>query len=58
MIKMHNTPPWVDSIKMNFDYIARHLLPPVSEDDNDKIMAVVNGEWSAVTLDEWTGGDY
>lgn len=25
MIKMHNTPPWVDSIRMNFDYIAKHI---------------------------------
>lgn len=25
MIKMHNTPPWVDSVRMNFDYILNHI---------------------------------
>lgn len=50
MIKMHNTPPWVDSIRQNFDYIADHIMPAVSADDNGKVMAVVNGEWEATDI--------
>lgn len=44
---MHNTPPWVDSIRANFDYIAKKLLPSSSADDNGKVLTVVDGEWAA-----------
>lgn len=44
---MHNTPPWVDSIRANFDYIAKKLLPSSSAADNGKVLTVVDGEWAA-----------
>ena len=44
---MHNTPPWVDSIRANFDFIAKKLLPSSSADDNGKVLTVVDGEWAA-----------
>lgn len=42
MIKMHNTPPWVDSIRMNFDYIAKHLTKtaPAVTDDGSVVLTL------------------
>lgn len=31
MIKMHNTPPWVDSVRANFDLIAKYLFTEEAE---------------------------
>lgn len=33
-------------------------LPPVTTDDNGKILGVVNGHWAGVTLETWSGGSY
>lgn len=46
MIHMINTPPWVDSIRRNFDFIAKHLLPRVNAEDDGKILSVVDGKWT------------
>lgn len=56
MIFMHNTPPWVDSIRANFDYIAKKLLPASSADDNGKVLTVVDGEWAAAPASGGGGG--
>ena len=33
-------------------------LPAVTSTDNGKILSVVNGSWSAVTMQQWQGGSY
>lgn len=35
-----------------------HGLPDVTEDDNGKILMVVDGEWETVAMGVWQGGDY
>lgn len=34
------------------------ILPDVTSADNGKFLCVVNGEWAAVTMQEWQGGSY
>ena len=34
------------------------ILPDVTSADNGKFLCVVNGEWTAVTMQEWQGGSY
>jgi hypothetical protein len=40
------------------DTISIDALPAVTSSDNGKFLCVVNGEWAAVTMQEWQGGSY
>ena len=49
-IDLDNTDARVNELSANVEEVKENILPTVSNADNGKILAVVNGIWTAVSL--------
>ena len=49
-VDLDNTDARVNELSANVEEVKENILPTVSNADNGKILAVVNGIWTAVSL--------
>lgn len=49
-VDLDNTDARVNELSANVEEVKENILPTVSNADNGKILAVVNGIWAAVSL--------